>query len=401
MAIESTSVSGPLVPAMGYAGQRGPSSGWYTDGWVGSRFSAVFKATRRVSALVVRGWCPPFFRQGNQLRVAVGAQSVTAQVAEGMFELVLPLDWSEGDSCEVEIVSSSVSSGVARGESDPREVAFMLRDLEFASVATRPATRSAATPGPLPPPVHISELRRQAEEFAAVLHGKKSETEPKPNFWYPYGTMSNFPVLEQLLAQGAHGNLLQLSAGLAVADVGAADGDLAFFLDRVHGLKVHVIDHAATNYNGMRGVRLMKEALGSSVQIHDIDLDAMHELPEERFGLVFFLGILYHIKNPFFVLDSLSRRAKHLVLSTRVAQLSPDRGTNFAHLPVAYLLHASESNNDATNYWIFSPEGLKRILHRTGWDVLEFTTVGCTVGSDPAAPDRDERAFCLLKSRRV
>jgi hypothetical protein len=68
---------------------------------------------------------------------------------------------------------------------------------------------------------------------------------------------------------------------------------------------------------------------------------------------------------------------------------------------VAYLVAPQECNNDCTNYWIFSEEGLRRILARTGWDVCDFTTVGNRVDSDPASPEGDERAFCLVKSREA
>jgi len=246
----------------------------------------------------------------------------------------------------------------------------------------------------------ITALRERAFVFDESLKATKRAIEPAPDFWYPYGTVNNFLHLERLL-HGENRYLLELAGGAPVADVGAADGDLAFFLEKEHGIRAHVIDHAPTNFNSMRGVRRLREALGSSVAIHDIDLDELHGLPEERFGLIFFLGILYHLKNPFHALESLARCSKHLVLSTRVAQLSPDKKTNFSKLPVAYLLHESESNNDPTNFWIFSEAGLRRIIHRSGWDVLELITVGKTEGSDPASQEGDERAFCLLRSRRV
>ena len=68
-------------------------------------------------------------------------------------------------------------------------------------------------------------------------------------------------------------------------------------------------------------------------------------------------------------------------------------------LPVAYLLDPTECNNDNTNYWIFSEAGLRRILSRTGWDILDFITLGNDRDSDPASPKGDERAFCLVRSR--
>jgi hypothetical protein len=69
------------------------------------------------------------------------------------------------------------------------------------------------------------------------------------------------------------------------------------------------------------------------------------------------------------------------------------------NVPAAYLVSPDETNNDPTNYWIFTNPGLRRILDRTGWDVLDYMTVGNTLNSNPATSEGDERAFCLVRSR--
>ncbi len=66
--------------------------------------------------------------------------------------------------------------------------------------------------------------------------------------------------------------------------------------------------------------------------------------------------------------------------------------------PLAYLVNPDETNADATNFWIFSEEGLRRILRRSGWKIRGLVTTGDTHLSDPVRGDRDERAFCLLES---
>ena len=115
--------------------------------------------------------------------------------------------------------------------------------------------------------------------------------------------------------------------------------------------------------------------------------------------MAFFLGILYHLQNPFYALRELSRNARYAFISTKVAQVTIDGSVRLADAPVAYLLDPDECNNDATNYWIFSELGLRRILDRTGWEILDYAVGGCTVDSDPSNMDRDERAFCFVKSR--
>ena len=159
------------------------------------------------------------------------------------------------------------------------------------------------------------------------------------------------------------------------------------------------MENAATNFNGVRGAHRLKEALRSSVEIHEADLDSQFSLPRQGYGLVFFLGILYHLQNPYYALKALARATRYCLISTRIAQVTTDRGVRFADVPVAYLVAPTETNNDSTNYWIFSDAGLRRILDRTGWEIVDYMTVGAAVDSDPASSDRDERAFCLVRSR--
>jgi hypothetical protein len=86
------------------------------------------------------------------------------------------------------------------------------------------------------------------------------------------------------------------------------------------------------------------------------------------------------------------------VVSTRVARFAGPAPTPIAQIPVAYLVAPYETNNDSTNYWMFSPAGLERIVERTGWSVLEKLTGGDVEASDPSSPDHDERTFMLLRS---
>lgn len=67
--------------------------------------------------------------------------------------------------------------------------------------------------------------------------------------------------------------------------------------------------------------------------------------------------------------------------------------------PVAYLLDRFECNGDDTNFWIFSECGLRRLLERTGWDVCDSAATGCRFKSNPRDGERDERYFCMLRSR--
>jgi 2-polyprenyl-3-methyl-5-hydroxy-6-metoxy-1,4-benzoquinol methylase len=241
----------------------------------------------------------------------------------------------------------------------------------------------------------ITEIKDKALLYNATLNKKKLSLAPQ-SFWYRYGTLNNFIHLDKLLT-GSNRHLLDLIGKKTVVDIGSADGDLAFFMESL-GLKVDIIDHAHTNYNHLEGAHLLRKDLKSSLEIYDIDLDSQFSLPQKEYGLIFFLGILYHLKNPFYILENLSKHSSYCLISTRVARLSPNKQVNFSTVPVAYLLDSYECNNDPTNFWIFSDAGLRRILQRTGWEICDYITVGNTTDSDPATPQGDERAFCLVKS---
>jgi SAM-dependent methyltransferase len=243
----------------------------------------------------------------------------------------------------------------------------------------------------------IQAISDRARGFRQTLRQAKQRIGAAPGFeWYRYDTLSALDHLNKLLT-GAN-RRLPISAQARILDLGCGDGELSFFLETL-GCSVVAVDHALYNHNGMRGVRALKAALGSAVEIHEIDLDRPFTLPHDTYDLVFFLGILYHLRNPFYVLEELARRAGHGLLSTRVARQFPNGAPMPPDVALAYLVGEDELNQDNSNYFIFSEAGLRVMLQRAHWEVRDYISVGDTVHSDPVRPDRDERAFCLVRSR--
>jgi 2-polyprenyl-3-methyl-5-hydroxy-6-metoxy-1,4-benzoquinol methylase len=239
----------------------------------------------------------------------------------------------------------------------------------------------------------------RAAQWHPELGRIKADNPPQDFTWYGYDILSNLWHIEGLLGQ-EHADLLSSVQGQPVADIGAADGDLAYFFER-QGFDVDVLDWPATNWNGLRGARRLHELLASNIGIHEVDLDSQFGLPRQRYGLVFLLGILYHLKNPFYVLETLAKHTRYCILSTRIARATVDGAVALERAPLAYLLDPTECNNDPTNYWIFSMAGLVRLADRCGWDVVAQRRVGDTAASDPSSHEHDERAFLLLESRHA
>ena len=233
------------------------------------------------------------------------------------------------------------------------------------------------------------DLAVAVRAFQAKLDRARHQIAPRDFEWYRYASLAAIPPIESMLS-----SLPDEVRSLPMLDLGCADGDLAFFFESL-GYQVTAVDHELTNHNQMRGVRALKEALGSKISIHTADLDGRFHIPGGPFGLCLLLGILYHLKNPFYMLEYVAQKARYCVLSTRVARRTP-RGAVMDE-PLAYLVDADELNQDRTNFWIFSPEALKRLVTRAGWTIRAFHTTGATHDSDPVS--RDERAWCLLESR--
>jgi len=240
-----------------------------------------------------------------------------------------------------------------------------------------------------------SDLVRSANAFRKVLDGAKHSVQPIDFKWYPYDSLMAVPYqIDPLLQAG--GDILNTEKSLPLLDLGCGDGDLAFFFESL-GFRVVAVDCQRANFNQMRGVEALKTALGSSVSVQSTDLDGHCQIAGGPFGIVLMSGLLYHLKNPFQLLEYAAEMSHYCVLTTRIAQKSP-LGLDMKGEALAYLVDPEELNHDSTNYWIFSEKGLRRLFMRTGWDLCHFFTTGCRVNSD-LTDDRDERACCLLRSR--
>lgn len=246
----------------------------------------------------------------------------------------------------------------------------------------------------------IREIQKKADAFDEQLDAVKRES-PEIE-WYFGDILANIDAIAGLL-KGNNREIFGEFSGGHVADIGAADGDIAFFLETL-GYQCDIIDFPDYNFNGLRAAYHLKGALNSNAPIHEIDFDQRFELPR-RYDAVFILGLLYHLRNPFFALETLAQNARYCFLSSRIARWMDSgfwpwqRQTYIRNAPVAYLLAPDECNDDSTNYWIFSEAGLRRIVERAGWEICEFVSYGNRASSNPRDRNHDERAFMLLKSR--
>jgi hypothetical protein len=183
---------------------------------------------------------------------------------------------------------------------------------------------------------------------------------PEPFGWYQFDSFANVSHFEKLIPGGLK-TLVELAGDEPMADIGTGDGDMAFLFESL-GLRVTAMDWPGVNENRMEGVRLMAREVGSSIEIREVEIDDQFRLDGERYGLTLALGLLYHLKNPFYFLERLGWHSRYCVLSTVIL---PSRGKE----PIARLTKEGEFHNDATNFWFFSESGLERLADRCGWDI--------------------------------
>lgn len=250
-----------------------------------------------------------------------------------------------------------------------------------------------------PPFDMICDKRDRFQERLTEIK-TKNPIAPTDGYWYPHHVLGNLDTIGQTLT-GTNRDLLRLIENRPVADIGGADGDLSFFLETLGIKDIHLIESAGLNCSRLSGARLLKRELNSAVTIHDIDVDHEQLLPKIQFGLVFFLGTLYHLKDPFRILEYLAKHTEYCLLSTRVARYLPGGKGRIESYPIAYLLGPDELNNDPSNYFIFSHKGLRRLCERTGWDIADWKSFDNTVNSTPDSLHNGERVFCLLRSRVI
>ncbi len=238
------------------------------------------------------------------------------------------------------------------------------------------------------------KIRKQAKKFEKELNCIKKDSEVDFE-WYPYNSLDNFTIIERLLEENGLSDFFDtLSKDKKILDVGCADGDVAFFFDQ-HGFDVDVIDRSATNFNDLKGCRYLKEYFNSDISILDLDIDRNITLDDD-YGFTFAMGLLYHLRNPFYFLNMLCLHSEYVLMSTRIVSHAPD-GTFIRDIPMSYLVDKAELNNDPTNYWLFSLAGIRRLIERAGFGITCELRVGEVDNSTPHQVEKDERYFALMK----
>jgi tRNA (mo5U34)-methyltransferase len=159
-------------------------------------------------------------------------------------------------------------------------------------------------------------------------------------------------------------------SGKSVLDIGAWDGFFSFEAERRGASKVLATDHfcwSGPGWGTKQGFDYVHKRLKSSVLSLDVDTFDLHPRILGQFDIVLFLGVLYHLKDPFGGLERASAMTDDLlIVETETAFDSMD-------IPVMRYYRGAELNNDPSNFWAPNILCLESMLREIGFKRFEFT----------------------------
>lgn len=156
--------------------------------------------------------------------------------------------------------------------------------------------------------------------------------------------------------------------GKSVLDIGAWDGFFSFEAEKRGASRVLALDSYAWNgstWGSKRGFELARRALGS--QVEDMELEVLDISPQTVgvFDVVFFLGVLYHMRHPLLALERMSKVTRELlVLETVVDLLSTSR-------PAMAIYPDGALYGDPSNWNGINLPALRAMLREVGFRRIE------------------------------
>jgi tRNA (mo5U34)-methyltransferase len=167
--------------------------------------------------------------------------------------------------------------------------------------------------------------------------------------------------------------------GKSVLDIGCNGGFYSIEMKRRGAARVIGIDH---DERYLEQARFAAETCGLDIEFRRLEVYDVAAL-NERFDLVLFLGVLYHLRHPLLALDLIHEHvARDLLLfqsmqrgSAEVERLQEDypfSETQIFEQPGYPKLHFVEQaySDDATNWWIPNRACAEAMLRSAGFEIL-------------------------------
>jgi len=176
-------------------------------------------------------------------------------------------------------------------------------------------------------------------------------------------------------------------SGKSVLDVGTWDGGFSFEAERRNAREILGID-VFQGHEELRDkpFQICKKILDSKVEFQELDVIDVDKL-NRKFDVILFLGVYYHMLNPFLALEKLlSICNKFIFMEGEVLR---------SKRSICYFLESGEIGGDTSNTFVFSPTFLKNFATKIGFKKVEFmgyvSDQGTIITSDKKIIDEEEK----------
>jgi tRNA (mo5U34)-methyltransferase len=163
-------------------------------------------------------------------------------------------------------------------------------------------------------------------------------------------------------------------SGKSVLDIGAWDGGFSFEAERRGAARVVAADYYSWNgshWGSKNGFLLARQALNSRVEDYLLDIEHANPDGSEKFDTVLLLGVIYHLKSPFYAIEHAAKFARETLVVETVT------GMNRVDEPVMRFF----PHNAANNWWRPNIACVKEMVYAAGFEVTD-------VSATPGAPAR-------------
>jgi len=169
--------------------------------------------------------------------------------------------------------------------------------------------------------------------------------------------------------------------GQSVLDIGCNGGFYSFEMKRRGAARVVGVDHDPAY---LRQAMFAREQLGLDVEFSQCDVYEIDKhVQGERFDLVIFMGVLYHLRHPLYALERVAGLVRGRMLfqsMERGVWEAMDTQPNYPfserevffdeRFPRLYFIEHSYAG-DKTNWWIPNPACTRALLRSVGLRIVE------------------------------
>ena len=175
-------------------------------------------------------------------------------------------------------------------------------------------------------------------------------------------------------------NLPEDLSGLRVLDLGARDGFFSFECERRGAAEVIAVDYAPV---GSTGFDVASKILDSKVKWLTANVYKINELNLGKFDLILFLGVIYHLRNPYLAIDRIYDALKidgkvivesHIIDSGFVNENGEwitlkDIDPRLEKLQIAQFYQGGDLGGDHTSPWAPSLNTLEIMFQNSGFAI--------------------------------